>query len=149
MVLLFALGCQAAPHTHKPQGPLTVTITPEGEVVPGEPVTLVVRVSSSMASPDLQLLVHPPGDMQLVSGELQWRGAIARNGTVTLQFTGLFSDKHASTVSATAHVAAPGGGRMASRAQWRTGPQPAQKPAPQGRVIKRNGEDVVEVPLKQ
>ena len=60
----------------KPTTPVQISIHPESPVSPGSVASFVVRVSSSLPSDNLRIIVELPPASELMSGELQWLGSI-------------------------------------------------------------------------
>lgn len=147
--VVVSMGCGASPVTVKPQSPLTITISPEGELTVEQPIAFMVTVTSTIASSRLRIMVHPPGDMQLVDGALLWEGGIAAGEMVTVRFVGQFSSAHPNTVNATAIFETPSGGRMAAHGRYQFGESPSRKPEAGGMIRKRDGVEIYEVPLER
>jgi hypothetical protein len=151
---LLSLSC-AAVQTAKPRGPLSITIEPLG-VISGETVSFVITINSTTSGQNLRVMIQPPGDMELLEGELQWQGAITAGEPLELSFTGRFSSMHENRVAAIAVLNLGAGGNFSQRASYafsagiaagvRTMPRERK---PLGREEERNGRRLQVVPLQQ
>jgi hypothetical protein len=148
-LLLFALTTGHAGQTaSKPRGPLSLSIEPVGIADVGSDVGFVVTVTSQIASDHLRISIHPPDDMQLLSGDLLWQGSIEKRGQKTLEFNGRFSSGHSSRISVTAVLSAENNGRFARRVSFQLGPATAPKRILPEKLIWRKYRRIVEIPLK-
>ena len=134
----------------KPTTPVQVSIFPESAVSAGSVVSFVVRVSSSLPSDSLNIVVELPAATDLVSGNLNWRGSIAQGEVKELRFSLQLPPQTVPVINASASIQAVNGAQLAASAAFR---QPQLMPAGinkinQGRIVSRKGSSVVEFSLK-
>ena len=134
----------------KPATPVQISIVPDTAVAPGSTSTFVVRASSSLASSDFHIDIIPLQGSEILSGDLQWRGALYPGQIHELRITVKFPAQGTPTLSATASIQSGGSAQLAASAVYR--PQLALPGAfkatrPQ-RHSSRNGRPVVEYTLK-
>jgi hypothetical protein len=101
-------------------------------------------------------MIQPPGDMELLQGDLQWQGAITAGEPLELGFTGRFSDKHENRVAAIAVLNLGTGGNFSQRASYAFSVGLAagvtlmpRERKPLGHEEERNGRRLQVVPLQQ
>ena len=133
----------------KPTTPVQVSIFPESAVSAGSVVSFVVRVSSSLPSDSLNIVVELPAATDLVSGNLNWRGSIAQGEVKELRFSLQLPPQTVPVINASASIQAVNGAQLAASAAYR---QLQLMPAGinkinQGRIVPRKGSSVVEFSL--
>lgn len=134
----------------KPTTPVQVSIHPESAVSPGSVASFVVRVSSSLPSDNLLIVVDLPPASELVSGKLQWRGSIYQGEIKELRFSLKLPPQTIPAINVSASIQAMSGAQLAASAVYRqTMAQPAGvSKTIQGRKVSRKGRTVVEYSLK-
>ncbi len=152
LLALFSLNC-AAVQTAKPQGPLSITIEPQGDTG-GEVVSFVVTVTSRVSGNNLRVMLQPPADMELLEGELMWQGAITAGEPLELSYSGRFSTTHENRIAAIAVLNLGAGGSFSQRASFAFGVMAAgvvtnKAGRPLGREVEHNGRRLQVVPLQQ
>jgi hypothetical protein len=113
-------------------------------------VPFVVRVSSSLPSDNLHIVVELPAATDLVSGNLTWRGSIGLGDVKELRFSLRLPPQTVPVINTSASIQAANGAQLAASAAYR---QPQLMPAGinktnQGRIVPRKGSSVVEFSLK-
>lgn len=81
----------------KPLVPVQVSITPLQSVGQGQVVEFVVSATVNIDADNLQMVVSLPQTLQLVSGELQWRGSLRKGVEKQLNFAARLSDTSRNT----------------------------------------------------
>ena len=102
----------------KPQSPVTVTIHPAKEPSSGEEIDFVVSATSQVTAQQLAIIVYPPKDMQLIRGDLSWRGPVQRGQTKALRFTGAFKQLSNQQILVNAVIQNEKGPRFSARASY-------------------------------
>ena len=100
LLCVIALVCLSAPvqagafrHYGKPQSPLQVSIAPvqiglaASDIKPGDVVEFRISAKSFADAGELLINVELHGGLQLVTGDLSWRGAAAKGEVKTLLVT--------------------------------------------------------------
>jgi hypothetical protein len=165
--LVTTLGCagnlNAGPFsntqaTGKPQSPVSVSIQPSKASQTDENIGFIVRATSQISSQQFVIIVHPPKDMQLIRGELTWRGAVQAGQSKTLEFTGFFKQKLNQRILVNAMIESESGPRFSARASYKipssgnnvkalSETQPDRQP--QGNTLQRGDHTVIEYPVNQ
>ena len=137
-----------AANAAKPRSPVTLTVTGT-EQVAGE-YRIVATATSATAADVLRIVITPPARGDLVSGVLQWQGAIAAGESRSLEVV-LRLPAHGGRVLTRAQILDNGEARFGAAAVFVPPNEAAQKatqtPAPQGRRTTSQGRPIIEFPL--
>lgn len=146
---LWAMFCISISSVHsKPGVPVSINIEALDAVIAGSSVSFVVTAMSKVNAEVMQINVQVPTSMQVVSGELSWRGKVSAHQKVDLNFT-LVLPKNAGSLNAVAIIKGQKSASFMARATYPYGKTTKLKQQKmQSQHIIRNGQKIVEFPAK-
>ncbi len=139
----------------KPSAPLKISISPAqagllpADIRPGAVVEFRIRATSHLDAPEMRIKVELTGGMELVSGEVDWKGPVAQAGEKTLTMTVRTPLKGSGEIKARAMIHSAGGPSFSAGASYRPGGVTVNKATPRPPVKKDSaGRDIIEYRLE-
>lgn len=138
----------------KPKPPVQISISPvntsiaPADIKPGDAVELKVAASSRIEAQKMEIKIDITGGAELVSGETEWSGPVAKNGEKILVITVRAPLKGQGQVKATAVIPVSGGTSFAATASYSLGEEKKKdKPKPPAKKDSK-GRDIIEYKVR-
>lgn len=142
---------KAAPPVSKPRPPISITLTPLTDVVPGQPVDFEVQVTAYIDATIITIQAALPAGSVVHSGVLGWQGGMLRDQVRTLNFRVTLPRQSAEPVIVDAAIGELATAHFSDRAIFQTPQDSALAAAVAGstsRTVMRKGVRVEEHVLR-
>lgn len=148
LCLLLLAAVTSVVHAAKPGSPITVEIVPESAIKSGHEARFKVTAVSQVPAEELQIHIHPVGGVKWSKGDKHWKGPAQQGIPVIMEFSVIAPQQGDFELHAVASVQGKRGGGFGARAVYCYEDPAVKKPEPKERKTLRNGQEIIEVPLR-
>lgn len=121
MIIYLANTSQANGPTSKPISSVKVSIESEEPINPGGTAQFIVKAYSQIDADHFRIWAELPGDMKLISGNLDWNGVVKKDEEYSINFTVFIPEEGTYVIKAGASMQLPGGTAFTDRASFLIG----------------------------
>lgn len=148
LCLLLLAAVTSIAHAAKPGSPIAVEIVQASAIKSGHEARFKVTAVSQVPAEEMQITIHPVGGVKWSKGDKHWKGPAQQGMPVVMEFSVIVPKQGDFELHATASVRGKRGGGFGARAVYHYEVPAARKAEPKERKTLRNGQEIIEVPLR-